>query len=68
MRSMQGFNHWRRGDRINVFAPRTVAEVRKDKNSQRPHISTDCASCGSGCSGGGCSGIGCGTSCGSSCR
>lgn len=65
MKGMQGYNHWRRGDRIKVFAPRTVAEVKSGQNSQRPNCSTDC---GSGCSGGGCSGIGCGTSCGSSCR
>lgn len=65
MKSMHTFNHWRRADRIQVFAPRSVAEVKAGKPDGRPHLSTDC---GSGCSGGGCSGPGCGSSCGSSCR
>lgn len=60
MKSMRTFNHWRRADRILVFAPRSVAEVKVGKLSLRQQVSSDCASCGSGCSGGGCSGAGCG--------
>lgn len=59
MKNMQMFNHWRKVDKINVFTPRSVKDVKSGKQNQ-PHVSTDCASCGSGCSGGGCSGAGCG--------
>lgn len=65
MKNMHTFNHWRRADKIRVFVPRSVAEVKAGKSDGRPHHSTDC---GGGCSGGGCSGIGCGSSCGASCR
>jgi hypothetical protein len=68
MNALYTYNHWRRADRIKVFAPRSVADVKLGKQDQRLQYSTDCASCGSGCSGGGCSGAGCGSSCGSSCR
>ena len=65
MENLRMLNHWRRTDKLHVFVPRTVADVKSGKTDKRFHYSTDC---GSGCSGGGCSGAGCGSSCGSSCR
>ena len=64
MNSMNIFNHWRGKDRIPIFAPRSVADVKLGKQKRiriaAAGSSSSCASCGSGCSGGGCSGIGCG--------
>jgi len=49
-------NHWRREEKIVVFTPHTVADVKRKKKNKVSHMGTDCAACGSGCSGGGCSG------------
>ena len=47
-KSMLFYNHWRRGNRIKVFAPRTVAEVKAGVVGKNPHSSTEC-SCGGSC-------------------
>ena len=59
-KDMSNFNHWRRVNKLKVFTPRSVADIKSGKQKQSP-VSSDC---GSGCSDGGCSGPGCGVGCG----